>query len=138
MNFLSSAIWKLFAGTAFALALTILWLRSAHYAERARTSEALLKGAVAIGNANAEVARLQSGLARRIGAVEALHAVRMRDLRRQSQVQRKVINDAPPSADGPLAPILRNQLDRLPERTGTDPHRDLAAAAASTGASPAQ
>jgi hypothetical protein len=128
VSFLSSFIWKAVFGAALLAALAGLWLRGEHYADRARTSEALLKAAVAIGNANAEIARTQSNLVKKIDAVQAIHALRTRAIRSHSDIRRKEIIDAPPDADGPLAPVLRDQLDRLPERPGADPRRDAAAA----------
>lgn len=97
-----------------------LWVRGEHYAGRARSSEALLKSAIAIGNANAELARFQANQARTIDAIAAVNALKKRALRSDSDTRRKAIFDAPMETDGPLAPILRDQLDRLPKPPGAD------------------
>ncbi|MCC6912457.1 MAG: hypothetical protein IT566_02050 [Rhodospirillaceae bacterium] len=115
-----------------------LWLRGEHYAARARTSEALLTSAVAVGNANAEVARLQALQTRKIDAVASVNALKKRDLRMDSDTRRKVIRDAPPDADGPLAPVLRDQLDRLPKPPRADARGDAAAAGDPVAAAAAQ
>ena len=138
MNILSSFLWKTVLGVALAAVIVGFWFRAEHYAERARTAEVLLKGAVAVGNANAEIARAQASVARKIDAVQDVHALRTRALRIRSDTRRKEIIDARPDADGPLAPVLRDQLDRLPERPGADPHRDTAAAGDSAGAAVAE
>ncbi|MGE3476977.1 MAG: hypothetical protein AB7H70_14340 [Rhodospirillaceae bacterium] len=119
---------KALFGLALLGLFTGLWLRGAHDAARARTSEALLASAVAMGNANAEVARLQALQTRRIDAIASVNALKKRDLRMDSDTRRKVIHDAPPNADGPLAPVLRDQLDRLPKPPGADARDDAAAA----------
>jgi len=134
LNLLSSFVWKAVAGAAIAALFVGLWLRGENYAARARSSEILLKGAIAVGNANAEAARAQARIARKIDAVEAVRALRARELRTRSDTRRKEIIDARPDTDGPLAPVLRHQLDRLPERPGADPNRDTAAAGDSAGA----
>jgi hypothetical protein len=126
-------VFKIAAGIVVIALAAGLWLRGENYAARARTSEALLGSALAIGNANAEVARTQAERARTINAAAAVNAIRKRDLRRQSDTRRKDIFHAPPEADGPLAPVLRDQLDRLPERPSADAGRDLAAAAHPSG-----
>jgi hypothetical protein len=111
------------------LALCIgLWVRGEHYAGRVRSSEALLKSAIAIGNANAELARLQANQTRTIDAVAAVNALKKRALRADSDTRRKAIFDAPVDTDGPLAPVLRDQLDRLPKPPGADARGDAAAA----------
>lgn len=115
---------KIAAATAVIAALAGLWLRAEHFAGRARTSEALLSSALAIGNANAALAEAQVNRAKKVDAIASLNAIRKRDLRVQSDIRRKEITDETPEADGPLAPILRDQLDRLPERPGPDPRRD--------------
>jgi hypothetical protein len=134
VKFLSPFLWKIASGAVALLALIGLWVRGDHYAARARTSESLLKSAIAVGNANAEVARAQAGLAKKIDAVAAVNALQKQHLRTRSDLRRKVITDAPIQADGPLAPVLRDQLDRLPERPGADPAPNVAAAGNSVAA----
>jgi len=123
---------------AFVIAIAALcaglWVRGEHYAARARTGEALLGSAVAIGNANAELARAQASQAKRIDAAAAVNALKKRALRADSDTRRKVIRDAPLDHDGPLAPVLRDQLDRLPESPHADPRGDSAAAGGSVHA----
>lgn len=120
-------ILKVAAAAAAVVLVAGLWLRGEHYAGRARTGEALLGSALAIGNANADVAESQAHLSKRIDAAAAVNALKKRDLRARSESRRKEIDDAPVEADGPLAPVLRDQLDRLPERPGADTPRDFAA-----------
>jgi len=127
MNFVHSIAAKLIFASLIVAFLAALWARGEYYARRAQTSEGLLASALAIGNANAEVARLQANLAVRIDAVESLNDIRKRDIRRTSDMRRKVIIDAAPETDGPLAPVLRDQLDRLPEPPRSDPNRLIAA-----------
>lgn len=126
MSIFAPLLWKAAAGAAL-LALCIgLWMRGDHYAARARTSEALLKSAIAIGNANAELARTYAAQAKVIDAVASVNALKKRDLRLDSDTRRKAITHATVATDGPLAPILRDQLDRLPKPPGADPRRDAA------------
>ncbi len=121
-------VFKTVIGLAvFALCIG-LWVRGAHYAARARTSEALLGSALAIGNANAALARAQADQGRKIDAAAAVNALRKRALRTESDSRRKAISDAPVDTDGPLAPVLRDQLDRLPKPPRADAGRDGAAA----------
>lgn len=127
----------LFCAAVYALC-GALWLRGEHYAARARTSEALLKSAIAVGNANAQIARDQALLMKKIDGVAALNAIAKRDLRATSDLRRKEITDAPSETDGPLAPVLRDQLNRLPEPSSGDPGRDVAAASDPGVASSAQ
>ncbi|MCA0201965.1 MAG: hypothetical protein LCH56_14225 [Proteobacteria bacterium] len=105
-----------------------LWARGEHYAARTRTSEALLKSAIAIGNVNAELARAQVDQARTIDAAAAVNALKKRTLRVDSDIRRKAIFDASVDTDGPLAPVLRDQLDRLPKPPSTDTSGNAAAA----------
>jgi hypothetical protein len=122
-------VFKIAAGIVMIALAAGLWFRGEHYAARARTSEALLSSALAIGNANAEVVRTQAERARTIDAVTAVNAIRKRDLRTRSDTRRKDIIHAAPEADGPLAPVLRDQLDRLPERPSANASRNSTAAA---------
>lgn len=105
-----------------------LWFRGEHYAKRAATSEALLRASIAIGNANAQLAQNQAKTAKRIDAVASLASLRKAEIRAKSGEVRKVINDAPPENDGPLAPVLRDQLDRLPKPASAIPNNSDPAA----------
>lgn len=129
MTVFSSVLWKAGLGVALLAVCIGLWMRGEHYAARARTSEVLLKSAIAIGNANAALARAQADQARKIDAVASLNALRKRALRTESDTRRKAIINAPVETDGPLAPVLRDQLDRLPEPSRADPRHGIAAAA---------
>ena len=128
MNLVQSITAKLLFGDLVLALLAALWARGERYARRASASEGLLASAIAIGNANAEISRVQASLAARIDAVAALNDVRKREIRRSSDIRRKVITDVAPETDGPLAPVLRDQLNRLPEPARSDPSRFIAAA----------
>jgi len=127
------SLFRITLGFALIALIAGLWLRGEHYAQRARLNERLLGSAISIGNANAAAAASQASAMRKIGAVAAVNAVRKRDLRRKSDDRRKEIINVPPDADGPLAPVLRDQLDRLPRRPRADASRDLAAPGDSAG-----
>lgn len=120
-------------GVAVIALVAGLWFRGEHYAGEAAAAKGLLKAAIAIGNANAEVAKSQAALGRKIDAVATLNATRKAAIRADSDERRKDIIHAPPESDGPLAPVLRDQLDRLPERsTGADEGEDDPAADGAT------
>lgn len=128
MTLISRLVWKFALGAAVAGLILVLWLRGERYAAQAQAGQALLKGAIAIGNANADAARLQSTLVKKIDAAQAVALIRKQRLRSDSDLVRKAITDAPLDDDGPLAPVLRDQLDRLPERPAAGPDRDPSAA----------
>lgn len=127
MNILTRILWKISLGIAVVAVGLALWMRGERYAAQARMSDSLIKRAIAIGNANAEIARSQASLSKTIEAVAAVAAARKQQLRSHSDHVRKAINDAPMDADGPLAPVLRDQLDRLPDASVPDPTGNLAA-----------
>lgn len=131
MSILARLGWKIATAAAVAGLVLTLWFRGERYAEQAQASQALLKGAIAIGNANADAARLQFSLAKKIDAAAAVAVIRKQRLRSEADFVRKAINDAPMDDDGPLAPVLRDQLNRLPERTAAGADRDPPAAVAS-------
>ncbi len=131
MSILARLGWKVATGAAVAGLILALWFRGERYAALAQATQAHLKGAIAIGNANADAARLQFSLTKKIDAAAAVAVIRKQRLRSESDFVRKAINDAPMDNDGPLAPVLRDQLNRLPERTLSGADRDPAVAAAS-------
>lgn len=137
MSIFTQLLWKLTFGAAVAGLILALWFRGERYAAQAEASGALLKGAIAIGNANAEAAWLQSSLAKKIDAAGAVAAIRKQRLRSDADIARKAITDAPLEDDSPLAPVLRDQLDRLPEppipSTGRDPAASVCAGVAAAG-----
>lgn len=73
--------------------------------------------AVASAAANAQLLQIQSAENVRIRAVLADATKAKISVRKSSEIQRRNIFNAPPVDDGSLAPILRRQLDELPERT---------------------
>jgi hypothetical protein len=130
MSLLARLGWKIATAAAVAGLVLILWFRGERYAAQAQASQVLLKSAIAIGNANADAAQLQFSLAKKIDEVAAVAVIRKQRLRSDSDIVRKAINDAPMDDDGPLAPVLRDQLNRLPERTAAGADRDPPAAVA--------
>lgn len=126
---LSLRAWKA-AGIVLCAALILgLWARGVHHARRAETGETLLRAALAMSEANAALAQGRAAAAARIDAAARLAALRQQQIRADAAARRKEIADAPPDMDGPLAPVLRDQLERLPEPPGADPGRRPAAAA---------
>lgn len=126
MSLLPRLVWKIAAGATVAGLILMLWFRGEHYAAQAQANQTLLKGAIAIGNANAHAAHVQFSLARKIDAAAAVAFIQKQNLRSQADLVRKAVNDAPMDDDGPLAPVLRDQLDRLPERPASGADRDPA------------
>lgn len=129
---MTSLVHKAILGAFVGIFIVGLWLRGEHHARRVQTNEILLRAAIAVGNANAETARNQAALAKRIDAVAAVNALKRRETRQLSDLRRKAIIHAPYDADGPLAPVLRDQLDRLPEPASPD-SRDHNAPAGTSG-----
>lgn len=134
MNIFTRLFLKVAVGAAFMVLVAALWMRGERYAEQAHAREVQLKGAIAISNANAALTQIHADLARKIDASATVAAVRKQDLRLQSNLTRKAINDAPMDEDGPLAAVLRDQLDRLPERPDAGSAGRPAAALAAGGA----
>lgn len=124
MSFLSSIAFKLISGLAVVGLIVALWMRGNHYAEEATAAKALLKSAIAIGNANAEVAKSQAETVKRIDAVATVAAINKANIRAKSDARRKEIIHEPAFKDAPLAPVLRDQLDRLPEPPGSNEDRN--------------
>lgn len=131
-----SAVYALLRGAlpyiAGAGLIAALWLRGEWHARRAHTNEIQLKSAIAISRANAALALEQAQLGRKIDATVAVNALHKRDLYLQSDVRRKAIANAPLEDDGPLAPVLRDQLERLPITPGANAARRGSAAADSS------
>lgn len=118
MPFALSAIpWRLLAAIGIAAGVFYGAMFVVGTIKRAATSEALLKSSLAIGNANAELAKSQAVAGKRIDAVATLAAIRKAQIRAASDERRKAINNAPAENDAPLAPVLREQLNRLPEHS---------------------
>lgn len=105
---------------AAAVLIAALWLRGEWHARRADTSEIQLKSAIAISRANAALAAEHAQLGRKIDATAAVNALHKRDIYLHSDIRRKAITNAPSEDDGPLAPVLRDQLERLPIAPGAD------------------
>jgi len=134
-------MWKLAGVILVGGVIAGLWIRSETAVRRAATSEALLDSAIGIGTANAQIAQIQAASSRTIDAAARLAALHKNEIRAQSDARRQEIIHAPAEFDGPLAPVLRAQLDRLPESPRSDEDRNLAgthasglAAAADAGA----
>lgn len=123
MAFLSGVPWRLVGIVALVLAVTALWYRGSHYEERAARFEKLLDSAIEVSNANAEAAKAYAEEAQRLNEVAA-KAVQVRnDIRRSSEQRQREIDATLPENDGPLAPVLRDQLDRLPVATRPEGNR---------------
>ncbi len=109
--------------------MAALWFRGSYYAERAQVGEIQRKAAIAIGNANAALAREHAGVRIKADARAAVAALTKRQIYAQSEHRQQVISDAAMEEDGPLAPVLRDQLERLPNAPAGDASYRPAAAA---------
>ncbi len=71
--------------------------------------------AIAAATANAAIAEHAHREYARVQAATDAAAVAKIAIRRNADNHRRNITDAPHADDGPLAPVLRRELDRLPE-----------------------
>jgi hypothetical protein len=101
------------AAAAFGIWLTIL--------SQAKQIGALTKdrdAAIATADQNAKIAETQRAEFNRVQSIlDAAEAEKIK-LRDRSTARRKVINDAPKTDDGPIAPVLRRSLDGLRFKAG--------------------
>lgn len=93
--------------------------------KRAGMLEAQRDTALAAAAANAQIAEWQAEDHAKVLAAMAANTNTRAGIRSGADVNRRAITNAPPSDDGPLAPVLRRTLDRLrgPAGPGAD-HRD--------------
>lgn len=110
------------AGLAAAL-VAVLWWRGEYYARRAETNASLLAGAIAANEQNVRLAKEQAEIHARLSARISANVARSAELRAGADKERKAITDAPPEDDGPLAAVLRRELDRLLDANPADPSR---------------
>jgi len=94
-----------------------------------------LDNAIEVANSNAENLRLERIEHQRIETITTEVVTNKTQNRKKADTVRKEIVNAPPTDDGPIAPVLRRQLDRL--RPHEDSNQDRAnPAAGSPGATP--
>lgn len=112
----------LIIGSLFsAVVITALWYRGSFHAARAEHATAALDASIEVSNANAEAASHYAAEADRFAAITGKTAEKKDDIRRKSEANKLEIISAPPSDDGPVAPVLRRWLDRLPNPPRPDP-----------------
>lgn len=135
LSFLFALPWKLIGVVALICIVTGLWYRGDHYMKRAATMETALDASIEVSNANAEAARAYAAEVDRISAVRVRTVEVKNDIRAKSERRRSEIAATPPDRDGPLAPVLRDQLNRLPVATYPDAVRPATSASYSGGTS---
>lgn len=102
----------LIIGAAVVVAL-IIGLYVVGQLKRVGKLEGQLDASIELSNQNAEIAEKQRAEMERLQGIDAENAKLRARLRRASDDNRRAISNAPPSDDGPLAPVLRRQLDSL-------------------------
>lgn len=136
LGLLGGAIpWRLVALIAGALAAVAVFLFVVGTIKENGKLKVDLTQAVETSNANAAAAEAQRLETARIQDVADGAAKTKIIIRRVADVKRKEIVDAPPSDDGPLAPVLRRALDGLQRREDA-PQAPTTPAAANTGRPP--
>lgn len=129
MPWLSLVPWKLVGFFAVAIALTGLVHSCQHYRDRAASLEVQLDRSIEVSNANAEAAKKYAAEVERIGTITVRAAEVKNDIKQRAEQRRAEIMSTPSDQDGPLAPVLRDQLNRLPVATYSDGNRpDVTAA----------
>lgn len=125
MPLLLSAIpWRLVAilGVCAGLFFGVMYVTS--QLKKIGRLEAQLDSAIEVSNANAEIALKATAEAQRVQALMLAGSKAKGEIRRKAATRRTQINETLPSDDGPLAPVLRLELDSLqpsegPEGIGT-------------------
>lgn len=120
LSFLSALPWKLIGVVVLICLVTGLWYRGDHYMKRAAKLETVLDASIEVSNANAEAAKAYAAEVDRISAVRVRTVEVKNEIRAKSERHRNEIAATPPDRDGPLAPVLRDQLNRLPVATYPD------------------
>jgi hypothetical protein len=77
--------------------------------------KAQLDAAIEVANNNSKIAEDQAKTFKAAQAVIAKGEQKKQAIRAQADVIREEISHAPPEDDGPVAPVLRRELDRLLE-----------------------
>jgi hypothetical protein len=121
MPLLLSAIpWRLVAiiGVVAGLLFGAMWVTS--QIKKVGRLEAQLDNAIEVSNQNAAIAEQYRKEIEAMQKTVAEGAKKKAGIRTQADKRRKVIIDALPEDDGPLAPVLRNALDGLRPDPETD------------------
>lgn len=123
MSFLGSLAFRLGAAALLVALCAILWFRGSYFKAEAARSNAALDAAIEVNGSNAAAFdKFREESARRERAL-VQGEKKKSEIRREADARKKEIHDAPPEADGPLAPVLRDVLDSLPKPQGFGPDR---------------
>lgn len=117
MMFLGAIPWRLLAVIGIVAGLALGAVYVTHQLKKIGKLEAQLDSAIDVGNANAEAARKATEDFQRVREVMFRAFKEKSEIRRKADNRKAQINAAPPSEDGPLAPVLRDTLNQLPSYT---------------------
>lgn len=118
MSFLAGIPWKLVGVLALVLALSVSWFRGNYYKTENEHNAAALGQALDINESNAKAFERYRQQVAEIRAAAEVAVKTKTNIRRKSAERQEVIKNAPPEDDAPLAPVLRDTLDQLPEPEG--------------------